>query len=497
MSKKEVYRHLLPLLAYLPLMFLTCGCTVVGPDYGAPELSDKHGGRWQNGQEIGGRTSVTGGAPVAQWWEQFGDSELTRLVNEVVQRNPDLAIAKARIVEAGLGRRLAGAARLPYVDLDGKIIQADTGKKAVNPEGPPPGEDATLFSAGGFAGWELDLWGRVARSVEAADRRYEAEIETYRYVAVSLTAELVLAYIDVRVLEERLRILKANIKLLSKTLELVELRYRTGNSTELDVKQIRRQLNRTSALVPELRRARSVAANRIALLLGLPPAENHLADGTLMNVPDIVGVGLPADLLARRADVRRMERRYAATVATVGSTEAERYPRLSLSGNLYFQTDDLGTLFQPESIIYSLGPMLSFPLFDGGRLQTKVEIRQSQAEQARLELEKTLLVAIGEVENSVVGLIQNQQRVVMLMAAVEDAIRSVDLADQLYQSGLGSLFLVMDAQRELIMVQDELIVAKQFELGEIVKLYRALGGGWDTLASVGVNDGVEGEGSDG
>jgi outer membrane protein TolC len=247
------------------------------------------------------------------------------------------------------------------------------------------------------------------------------------------------------------------------------------------VKQIRRQLNQTCALGPELRRARSVAANRIAILLGLLPAENHLAKGTLMDVPEMVGIGLPVDLLTRRADVCRMERQYAAAVAAIGSAEADKYPRLSITGSIYLQTTDLGTLFQPESIIYSLGPSLSFPLFDGGKLQTKVEIRESQAEQARLELEKTLLAAVGEVENGIVGVIHNQERVGRLSAAVDDGIRSVELADQLYRTGLGSLFLLMDAQRELIGARDELLLAKQFELGEIVRLYRALGGGWNML----------------
>ena len=469
------------LLRLLPVLLLASGCTLASPDYRTPDVAEKHGDRWLGEPKTGEHTSLSMDAPVASWWEQFDDPELTRLVLEVIERNLDLAGARQRIVEAGLRRRLAGADRLPSVNLDGKIVYAGTGEKAVNFAGPPPGEEATLFSAGGFAGWELDLWGRVARLMEASDRNYEAELETYRYVAVSLTAELVLAYIDVRTLEERLQALETNIQLLTKSLELVELRYRTGTSSELEVKQLKRQLNQTSALGPEMRRARSVAANRIAILLGVVPAENHLATGTLMDVPEMVGIGLPVDLLTRRADVRRLERQYAAAVATIGSAEADKYPRLSLTGSIYLQTDDLGTLFQPESIIYSLGPSLSFPLFDGGRLQTKVEIRQSQAEQARLELEKTLLTAVGEVENGATGVVHNQQRVALLRAAVDNATQSVELADQLYQSGLGSQFQLLDAQREQIKAQDELILAKQFELGEIVRLYRALGGGWDLL----------------
>jgi multidrug efflux system outer membrane protein len=493
MMRKRLSWHLVMLLRILPVLFFVGGCTAVGPDYQMPDLAEQHGEEWLSGPESGARTSVSMDAAPVNWWDQFEDPELTRLVGEVIERNIDLAKARERIVEAGLRRTQAGAERLPKVNLDGKIIEAGTGEKAVNFQGPSPGENATLFSAGGVAGWELDMWGRVARLVEAADRNYEAELETYRYVAVSLTAELVLAYIDMRTLEGRLQILKSNIELINKSLELVELRFSTGTSTELDVKQIRRELNRTRALDPELRRALAVVKNRIAILLGLPPAQNHVADGALMEVPTMMGIGLPMDLLTRRSDIRAVERKYAAAVAAIGSAEADKYPRLSITGSLYFQTNDLGTLFQPESIIYSLGPRLSFPLFDGGRLQTKVEIRESQAEQVRLELEKTLLTAVGEVENGVVGVIHNQERVSRLRAAVNDGIRTVELADQLYRTGLGSLFQLMDAQRELIKVQDELFLAKQFELGEIVGLYRALGGGWDILGREIVQENVEGD----
>ena len=480
---------------FLFILCFACGCTMVGFDYQLPDVGEKHGTGWSDRPGSQKRILLTEAAPVVKWWEQFNDPELTRLVREVVENNLDLAKSKERLVEAGLRRRLVGADRLPYVNLDGKIIHAETGDKAVNFEGPAQGEEATLYSAGGFAGWELDLWGRVARRVEAADRSYEAELETHRHIAVSLTAELVLAYIDVRSLEERLRTLETNIELLTKSLGLAELRYQTGTSTELAVKQIRLQLNQTSALAPELRRARSVAVNRIALLLGLVPAENHLSSGTLMDAPEMIGLGLPVDLLTRRADVRHQERQYAAAVATIGSAEADKYPRLSLAGSIAFQTNDLGILFQPESIIYSLGPRLSFPLFDGGRRQTTVELRESQAEQARLELEKTLLSAVGEVENSVLGVVHNQERVGLLRAAVDNAIRSVELADQLYQNGLGSLFQLLDAQREQIKVQEELILAKQQELGEVVRLYRALGGGWDIPERDIVTKRVEGGGA--
>lgn len=470
------------LIWFGPLWSLIAGCTMVGPNYQAPKLGEIHGRQWQERENTGSKTRLTANEPVTAWWRQFNDPILSELVEGVVAHNQDLAKARERLVEAALKRRLAGADRYPRVDLDGEVMRSGTGDKALNPQGPPPGEEMSLYSAGGFAGWELDLWGRIARNIEAATREYEAELEIYRYLAVSLTAEVALAYVDVRILEQRYEAYEENVQLLTSSLELVELRYTTGTSTELDVKQLKRQLHRTLALGPELLRAKAVARNRIAILLGRAPADHGLDAGPLLEVPPMVGLGVPADLITRRADVRSSERQYAAAVAAIGSAEALKYPRLTLVGSLYFQTDDLGDLLDPDAIIYSLGPRLSFPLFNGGRLQTGVDIRDSRAEQARLELEKTLLVALKEVEDGIAGVSYNQERVASLVAAKDDAGRAVELADQLYRTGLGSLFQLLDAQREFIDARDELLQARQFELAEIVRLYRALGGGWDVLA---------------
>ncbi|HXV76016.1 MAG TPA: TolC family protein [Candidatus Polarisedimenticolaceae bacterium] len=478
-------------LAVLVGPALLAGCLKVGPDYAPEDLTDRYRDGFRTGATAGETTSLATSAPVGEWWRQFEDPELERLVQALVGGNLDLAAARERIVEARARRGIVRADRLPHVDLEGQAQAAGTGEEALNFVGPPPGEEAEIYAAGALAGWEIDLWGRVGRLVEAADREIEARVADYGDVVVSLAAELALAYVDARTLEQRIDMLDRNVELLESSLEIVESRHRAGIGTELDVRQSRRVLERTRAERPPLLRAREVAYNRIAVLIGEPPVDGVITAGELPRPPGLVGIGIPADLLARRADVRRADRDYAAAVARVGSTMAERYPRLSLFGSLKFQTDDAGALLDPEAMVFSIGPTLRWPLFAGGQISSNVRVRESQAEQARLLLERTVLEAVREVDDAAVGVAQNQRRVLRLRQAAADARHSVALSEQLYKAGLGSLLQLIDAQRALVAVEDELLVARQDELGGIVRLYRTLGGGWESLPPAVATGGAE------
>jgi multidrug efflux system outer membrane protein len=456
------------------------GCSV-GPDYAKPDLRHEYAEAWRTELVTGPTTSLTPSSPTAAWWRSFGDPELERLVGALGEGNLTLAEARERIVEARARRGIVNAERLPQVDLSAEYLRAGTGDKGLAFQGAPPGVDTDLYGVGAMAGWEVDLWGRVARLAEAADRDIEASVESYRDAAVSLVAELTLSYVDVRALGHRLELLDRNVELLEKSLALAKSRYQAGTGTELDVTQARRLLQHTQAREPELRRALAVATDEVAVLLGRPPADGLVGPGAMPQPPALVGMGLPADLITRRADVRRAERQYAATVARVGAAEGERYPRLKLFGQLSLQTGNAADLVDPEALVYSLGPSLTFPLFAGGRIESNVRVQKSKAEQARIALEKTLLDAVAEVENAAAGVVQTQKRVELLAGAADDARRSVDLAEQLYRAGTRDLLQVVDAQRELVEVEDELVVARRDALDEIVRLYRALGGGWPVL----------------
>jgi NodT family efflux transporter outer membrane factor (OMF) lipoprotein len=323
----------------------------------------------------------------------------------------------------------------------------------------------------------------VARLVEAADADIDASYESYRAMMVSMAAELTLAYIDVRTLQARLAAADRNIALQEKTLRLDRVRLDAGTGTRLSVTRAEQLLDRTRALRPELRRALTEAQNRIKVLLGEPPQERDLAPSPMPVVPALIGMGIPADLLVRRPDIREAERRYAAAVARIGAAEAEKHLQLTLSGTFNLQSDTAGGILDPSALVYSLGPGLRFPLFSGGRIRSHIEVRKSQAEQARLQLEQKILSALAEVENAGAGVVRTQERVGTLETSLEAADQSVELSQDLYRAGLVDFFQVLDAEKSRVAAEDALLVARQTALAEVVRLYRSLGGGWQVMAS--------------
>jgi outer membrane protein TolC len=196
-------------------------------------------------------------------------------------------------------------------------------------------------------------------------------------------------------------------------------------------------------------------------------------------VPELIGMGIPVDLVTRRPDISSAALRYRAAVARTGAAEAEKYPRLSLSGTLSLQSDAIDGLIDPDTLVYSLGPDLYFPLFTGGRIESSIKQRESQAEQARLSLTQKLIEALSEVETAAAGVIRTQEQTLELETAEASAMESVTLAEALFGAGLGDLFQVLDAQKELVSIQESLLLAQQRALSEVVYLYRALGGGWE------------------
>ncbi|MCA9256329.1 MAG: TolC family protein, partial [Phycisphaerales bacterium] len=412
-----------------------------------------------------------------RWWESFRDDVLTDLAMRALTANLDLAVARERVVQAQARRGVVHADRLPRLDAEAGYQRAGAGVDALGFAAPPPGFETHLFSAGVVAGWEIDLWGRVRRLVDAADADVAMAVDDYHAAGVSVLSELALAYIDVRTLEARLALVAKNIAIQKRTLELAEARLRAGNGPELDVTQARRLLRRTMARVPDLQRAKTIAENRIAILLGVRPRDDLIPHAGFPTAPRPVDRGPPADLLTRRPDIRRAGWAYRAALARTDAADLERLPRLTLSGSFRLSSDDI-TRFADQAYIYSFGPQISFPLLDGHRIDANVRANASAAEQARLALEQTLLRAIEEVENASAGYLRSRERIEELEKAEAAAQRSAMLAEELYKSGLRDLTQVLDAQRELVAVQDDLAVTRQDLLAQLVHLYRSLGGGW-------------------
>jgi NodT family efflux transporter outer membrane factor (OMF) lipoprotein len=457
--------------------FLLSGC-MAGKDYVAPDLGAQMADVWNAATETGGVLDA-GQPPEMYWWRQFEDETLTGLVEQLAGSNLALAEARERIVEAQARRGIVGADSKIQVAASAGYTHTGAGDEAVSFQGPPAGASADLLSLGAAASWELDLWGRTQHLVAAADADIEAGYADYRSMRVSLSAELSLAYIDLRTLQARLNTIKENIALQEKTLDLAETRHESGVGSALEVVQTKRLLRSSRAHVPELEQGITASENRINVLLGKRPGETRLQPGEMPSVPELIGMGIPVDLMTRRPDISSAALRYQAAVARTGAAEADKYPRLSLSGALNLQSDALDGLIDPDALVYSLGPDLYFPLFTGGRIESSIQQRASQAEQARLALARKLIEALSEVETAATGVVRTQEKVLELRAAESSARESVVLAQSLFDADLGDLFQVLDAQKQLVSIQESLLLSRQGALAEVVHLYRALGGGWE------------------
>jgi outer membrane protein TolC len=229
----------------------------------------------------------------------------------------------------------------------------------------------------------------------------------------------------------------------------------------------------------------TAAKNRINVLLGKPPQFQALQPGLPMPaVPSLIGIGLPADLLTRRPDIRQAFYRFHAAVARIGAAEAERYPALSLSGTLTLSSDTIANTLNRDALMYTLGPGVSFPILNGGRIDSTVAVRTSQAEQAQLAFEQKIIAALAEVETAAEGIVRRRQQVASLDAAMKLAVRSVEMADSLYKAGLGDFFQVLDNEQQLVILEESVLLARQQAVSEVVRLYRALGGGWQNALPV-------------
>ncbi len=419
---------------------------------------------------------------LAAWWESFDDPALTGLVQRAVRGNLDLTLAAARIREARALRMIAAGERYPDVDATGEALRTRLSEETTPATGPGVSRHDNLFSAAIEASWEADVWGRIDRSVESADAGVEASVETYRDVLVLLCAEVALNYVDVRTLQARIAYAQANVRAQSDILKLTEDRHRAELAPELDVTQATLNVRSTEATIPTLRVGLNRAVHRIAVLLGEYPAamRDELTEPQAIPLPPAaVAVGVPADLLRRRPDVRRAERELAAQTARIGVATADLYPRFLLLGSFGMEAREFDEMFNAGARTYTLGPIVRWNLFDGGRVRGAIEVQDARAEQALARYEQTVLRAVEDVENALVSFAQEQQRRESLAGAVEAAERSVELFATLYRLELTDFQDVLDVQRLLVVQQDQLAESEGIIAGSLIRLYRSLGGGWD------------------
>jgi len=462
-----------PLL--LMILILT-GCATVGPDYVPPKTSVSP--TWYTQLKGGLTAEEMDPKTLATWWSTLNDPELSSLIDRAVIGNLDLRKARARVREARARRGIATADLFPTLNATGSATWSRSSKDTGE------GHSSELYSASFDATWEVDIFGGVRRSVEAAEADVEASQEELRNTLVSLLAEVALNYIEVRTLQARLAVAEANLKTQTETWQLTQWRYEAGLSDELAVQQSRYTLENTRSQIPTIRISLDEAMNRIAVLLGEQPGTVHAELEKPVPIPVTplrVAVGVPADLLRRRPDVRQAERQLAAQTARIGVAMADLYPRFTLNGSIGVETLSLSTL---SSGIWTLTgiPKISWTIFKAGAIRQNIEVQSALQEQALIQYEATVLGALEEVENILVAYTEEQNKRNILREATEAAQKAVDLALYKYQSGLTDFSNVLEAQRSLLSFQEQLAQSDGTITSNLIRLYKALGGGWTSMA---------------
>lgn len=455
---------------------LTAGCAAVGPDYVPPDISAPEA--WNRDMAGGLRASPASAETLARWWTVLNDPVLNRLMDRAAAGNPDLKEAMARVREARARRGTARAGLFPTAD-----ASASARKSYADRSG-----ESELYSAGFDAGWELDIFGGTRRSLEAARADADAAEAAAEDAMVSLMAEVARNYVEARTFQTRLRLAEANIAAQSETFDLTRSRNEAGLGDELAVQQARYNLESSRSQLPTLRTGLEEARNRLAVLLGERPGAVHAllaASRPIPVVPPAVAVGVPAETLRNRPDVRAAERNLAAQTARIGEATAELYPKFRLTGSIGLESVSAGDLLDAASRVWSLGPGVSWNLFDAGAIRRNIEVRNALQEQALIQYESAILTALEEVENALTAYAEEQIRRDRLEIARAAARDAEALAQAQYRAGMVDFSNVLDAQRSLLGFEDQLAGSEGAVAANLVRLYKALGGGWQSMAEAG------------
>lgn len=470
---KTIFHHLpRPCLAAV-LLFLA-GCATVGPDYRPPPTQVLPA--WSS-PLAGGLTSRSDPQQLAAWWTVLNDRELTSLIEQAVAGNHDLKKAVASIREARARRGLSRTDLYPTLDASGTVTRSR------GSAGADAGAAATtdLFSAGLDAAWEIDLFGSVRRDIEVKEANLAAAGESLHDTLVSLTAEVATNYVDLRTAQARLDLTETSLKNLEETYALARWKYQAGLGDELAAQQARYTLENARAQAPALRTSLTEARNRLAILLGKQPGslDSDLnATGPIPVCPALVAVGIPADLLRQRPDVRRAERQFALQTAQIGVATAELYPKLKLSGAIGLQALQPGSLLRSDNANSSGSAGITWRVFDAGAIRQNIEIQSALQEQSLLAYEAAVLTALEEAENAMGAYAQEQQRRRSLAEAVMAAEAAAELARIKYKAGLADFTAVLETERSLLTYRDQLVQSDGTIVANLIKLYKALGGGW-------------------
>jgi NodT family efflux transporter outer membrane factor (OMF) lipoprotein len=463
---------------------LVGGCTTVGPDFETPESDVAEGWLETEDQRISSRAGDND-----EWWKAFNDPVLESLIQQAAEQNKTLQIAGLRVFEARANLGIAAGSMYPQVQQAGGSVGRVQISENADPISNLPDSIAQSvdtsfgnYRLGFDASWELDFWGRFSRTVESADANMAATLASYDDVLVTLFGEVAGAYVLLRTFEEQLAVAESNVAIQQRSLEISETRNRNQLTTELDPQIARAFLRDTQALVPPLTAAIRKVKNALCLLLGKPPGalDAELSAGAAIPVPPTeVTIGIPAELLRRRPDIRRAEALAASQSARIGIAKAEMYPAFSLLGNVGLAANKGSDLFDSDSL-RGLGLVgFRWNILNYGRIRNLVRVEDARFQQLIVNYQNTVLRAAREVEDSTANFIAAQEEAVFLEDGAIASQRAVDLSLIQYRDGTADYTRVLDAQRFLLLQQSGLTRARGKAAGSVVALYKALGGGWE------------------
>jgi multidrug efflux system outer membrane protein len=482
--QRRLVRLDLVLTVWLSFGMLT-GCTV-GPNFQRPQVQVPD--RWVGPSPAPAHQPASPAEKnLARWWTVFSDPVLSSLVERAVDSNLDLKLAESRIRQARAARGVATSDMGPTIDASGSFQRSQTpgssttSTKARDTTGPT----ANQYRAGFDASWELDIFGGVRREVEAADADLEAAVEDRRDVLVTLTAEVASNYVDLRAFQQRISIARQNLDAQRRAAGLTRQRFEAGFVSGLDVANAEALAATTAAQIPLLEASVGQTIYRISVLLGREPAalmQELSRFSEIPGTPPSVPVGVPSELLRRRPDIRRAEAQIHAATARIGVATADLFPRFTLLGSGGFQAGSTGSWFDAVNRFWSFGPSIRWPVFDTGRIRANIEQKRALEEQSAIAYRQAVLTALQEVESALIASSKEEEHRKSLLEAVSANRRASRLAVTIYTEGQSDFLNVLEAQRSLYATEDALAQSARTISINLIALYKALGGGWDSEA---------------
>jgi NodT family efflux transporter outer membrane factor (OMF) lipoprotein len=481
------WRTLRNVLAAIGSSALMAGCAVgpnfVQPDSNLPEVSFQG----DNGKVVADSRLPAPTDPT--WWRVFRDPVLTNLEQQVAAANLDVRTATLRLAESRFQRGVTAAAQFPSLNGDAKYTREKYSQNGIVSLIAPlagPGFSVPAindFNTGFDASWELDLWGKVRRQVEAADANVDQAADQRRDALVSSLAELARDYEQLRGVQTQIRIANDNLKVDRDILVLAQERQQRGLQNGLDVENAAAQVEAVRAQIPQLQQQESEAINALSFLLDQPPGALRAMLGSRTAVrtgPPRIPLGIPSELARRRPDIRAAEDQLHAATANIGVAIGDFFPSVQLNGTVGYDALDIGNLYKPNSLQYNFGPSISLPIFQGGRLHGTLQLRDAQQQEAGINYRKTVLQAWHDVVNALVAHRLEMARRARLRSQAEHSRAALDLARARYNDGLTEFLNVLDAERSLLQAEQQYATSTTNVALDLVQLFKALGGGWET-----------------